>query len=174
MDTQSFDRILLRSVFCCMASDGHMDKKELELIKTMCADSPLFQNFDINSEINSLVCEINQKNKDFISEYFTLLNNANLSENEELMLIDFAIRTIQADDKVEYSEVKFFQNIRHRLKISDETALEKYPDYEVFFIEDIVTESYLDKISSDYLDNIQLSGFEDINFDVNELENDSE
>ena len=45
MDTITFDKLLLKTVFCCMASDGNIDKREIALIKSMCEKSPLFKDF---------------------------------------------------------------------------------------------------------------------------------
>ena len=109
MDTISFDKLLLKSAFGCMASDGHIDNREIALIKSMCEKSPLFKDFNFQEEINSLVSKINTKNKEFISYYFDLLEKSTLTEKEELTLIDFAIQTIKADEQIEYSEIKFFK-----------------------------------------------------------------
>ncbi len=103
-----------------MASDGHIDDREIALIKSMCEKSPLFKDFNFQEEINFLVNKINTRGKEFISYYFDLLDKTTLTEKEELTLIDFAIQTIKADEQIEYSEIKFFKNIRHRLKVNDE------------------------------------------------------
>ncbi len=169
MDTISFDKLLIKSAFCCMASDGHIDNREIALIKTMCEKSPLFQNFNFQDEINNLLNKINTRGKEFISYYFDLLGKSNLSEKEELTLIDFAIQTIKADDQIEYAEIKFFKNIRHRLKVSDETILKVYPDIEQFLEQDIITESFIDKITNQYLDSAELPQFELISIDTNSL-----
>ena len=73
METISFDKLLLKTAFCCMASDGNIDKREIALIKTMCSNSPLFKDFNFQEEINSLVNKINTRGKEFISYYFDLL-----------------------------------------------------------------------------------------------------
>jgi uncharacterized tellurite resistance protein B-like protein len=169
MDPITFDKLLLKTAFCCMASDGHIDNREIALIKTMCEKSPLFQNFNFQDEINNLLNKINTRGKEFISYYFDLLGKSNLSEKEELTLIDFAIQTIKADDQIEYAEIKFFKNIRHRLKVSDETILTVYPDIEQFLEQDIITESFLDKITNQYLDAAELPQFELISIDTNSL-----
>lgn len=160
MGTITFDELLLKTAFCCMASDGHIDQREIELIELMCKESPLFKEFDFHEQINQLVGKINTEGKAFISSYFSLLDQSDLLEEQQLMLIDFAIKTIYADDIVEYSEIKFFKNIRHRLKISDEKILAKFPDIEQFLEEDIVTDTFLNKITSQYLDNIDLPQFD--------------
>lgn len=143
MDTITFDKLLLKTAFCCMAADGNIDKREIALIKSLCEKSPLFENFDFQSEINLLVNKINTSGKAFIQHYFDLLKTAELSEQEELTLIDFAIQTINADEQVEYSEIKFFKNIRHR------------------------SESFLDKITSQYFEATELPQFELISIDTN-------
>lgn len=167
MDTITFDKLLLQTAFCCMAADGNIDKREISLIKSMCEKSPLFENLNFQEEINQLVSKINTSGKEFIQHYFDLLKTAELSEQEELTLIDFAIQTINADEQVEYSEIKFFKNIRHRLKISDEKILAKYPDLEQYLEEDIITDSFLDKITSQYFEITELPQFDLISIDTN-------
>ena len=168
MENISFDKLLLKTAFCCMASDGNIDNREITLIKSMCEKSSLFDNFNFQEEINTLITKINTNGKEFISCYFDLLKAKSLTEQEELTLIDFAIQTIKADDVIEYSEIKFFKNIRHRLKISDENILAVYPDIEQFLEADIITESFLDKITNQYLDLAELPTFEHINLEVTE------
>ncbi len=171
MGTISFDKLLIKTAFCCMASDGNIDYREITLIKSMCEKSPLFKDFNFQEEINSLVHKINTRGKVFISQYFDLLGKSSLTEKEELTLIDFAIQIIKADEQIEYSEIKFFKNIRHRLKISDENILAVLPSIEHFLEEDIVTESFLDKITSQYLEVAELPQFELISIDTSSLDN---
>ena len=164
MDSINFKNLLFRTAFCCMASDGEIDNRELAIIKSMCEKSSLFDNFDYQTELNSLVEKINKEGKMFILRYFELLKNSSLSEEEELTLIDFAIQTILADELIEYSEIKFFKNIRLRLKVSDEKILERFadfPDMEQFLEQDIITDSsLLDKVAGQYFDVMELPQFE--------------
>lgn len=170
MDTITFDKLLLKTAFCCMASDGHIDNREIALVKSMCEKSPLFKDYNFQVEINILVDKINTRGKEFISYYFDLLGKSSLTENEELTLIDFAIQTIEADEQIEYSEIKFFKNIRHRLKVSNENILAVYPNIEQFLEEDIITESFLDKITNQYLEVAELPQFELISINTSTLD----
>lgn len=166
MDTITFNNLLLQTAFCCMAADGNIDKREIALIKSLCENSPLFEQLDIQSEINQLVSKINTSGKEFIQHYFDLLKQTQLSEQEELTLIDFATQTINADEQVEYSEIKLFKNIRHRLKVSDENILEHFPEIEDFLEEDIITDGFLDKITSQFLEATELPQFDLITIDT--------
>ena len=160
METISFDRLLLKTAFCCMASDGNIDKKEVALIKKMCEKSPVFIDFDFKKEINALVSRLNANGKDFINYYFSLLKDAELTLEEELTLIEFAVNTIKADELIEYSEIKFFKAIRHNLKLSDEKILAKHDDIEFWLEDDISTESNIDKVINQYLEVANLPQFE--------------
>lgn len=171
MDAISFDKLLFNTVFCCMAADGDIDKREISLIKSICDKSSLFSNFNFQEEINKLVEKINTSGKDYIKYYFDLLKQTQLSEEEELTLIDFAIQTINADEKIEYSEIKFFKNIRHRLKVRDSKILERFPDIEQFLEDDIITDGFLDKISNQYFQAIELPQFDLITIETQSSEN---
>jgi len=160
MEIVSFDKLLLKTAFCCMASDGIIDKREIALIKSMCEKSPLFKSFNFEEEVNNVPSNLNKEGKEFINYYFQLLKLSTLTEQEELTLIDFAINTIKADDQIEFSEIKFFKVIRLNLKISDAKVLAVYPDIEQFLEQDIITESYLEKITNKYLDTEELPQFE--------------
>jgi len=171
MDTISFDKLLLKTAFCCAASNGTIEPQEITKIKELCEKSILFKDFDFQGEINLLVNKINTRGKEFISYYFDLIKNSTLTEQEELTLIDFAIQTIRADNETDYAEIKFFKNIRHRLKICDENILAVFPDIEQFLEEDIITDSFLDKITSQYLESAELPLFELISIDTSSLDN---
>ncbi len=143
-----------------MAADGNIDNREISLIKSLCKKSPLFANINFQEEINLLVGKINSWGKSFIQYYFDLLKDAKLTEQEELTLIDFAIQTINADEQIEYSEIKFFKNIRHRLNVSDEKILARFPDIELYLEDDIITDGYLDKITSHFFEISELPQFD--------------
>lgn len=149
-----------------MASDGEIDRKELEMIKKMCADSPLFQNFDFTTEINALLEKLNNDGKGFISYYFNLLNDSKLSDQEELEILKFAIKTIHADDKVEYSEIKFFKAIKKCLEVNDDVIIENFPEIEMFLGDDIEDDNVLDSLVNKYFNSVELPKFLKIDNDL--------
>ena len=54
----------------------------------------------------------------------------------------------------EFPEITIFKNIRHRLKVSDEKILDRFPDIEQYLEDDIITDSFLDKITSQYFERL--------------------
>jgi len=152
METINFDKLLLKTAFSCMACDGDIDKREMKLIKKLHKENKTFGDIDINSELDTLLHAINNDGHQFLKNFFIELSNFELSEDNELKLIEVAIDTIKADDKIEYSEIKFFKVIRSKLKIKNEPILEKHPDFEDYLEQDIISDSYLSKLQDDFFD----------------------
>jgi uncharacterized tellurite resistance protein B-like protein len=163
-----FYKLLLKTAFCCMASDGDIDKKEVKVIQKLCIESPLFQDFDFNTEINELLDKLNNDGKAFLNYYFNILNEAKLSDIEELEILKFAINTIHADEKVEYSEIKFFKAITKCLEVNDEIIIQNFPEMEMFLGDDIEEDNVLDILVGKYFNSVELPKFSAIISDLSE------
>ena len=129
--------LYLKTIFCCMACDGEIAKEEVDMVKRLGAEYDIFANVDIEAYLNIWIIAINKNGASFLKNYLNELSEANLSLSEQLFVIDFAIKTIEADERIEYSEIKFFKKVRRRLSISDEKILEKYPNKEDYLLPDI-------------------------------------
>lgn len=164
MEQISFNKLLLKTAFSCMACDGDIDPREVELIKKLHTEKKLFGDIDLFSEIEKHRISLNENNGHFIRSYFNELNSSKLSKEDELKLIEVAIDTIKSDDKIEYSEVKFFKVIRSKLKIENDQILAKHPDFEEYLEQDIISESYLARIQDDFFDTQVSPVFELISF----------
>lgn len=148
-----------------MASDGHIDSREVKMIELLCSKSDWFKNFDFKQEINHLIEAINAGGVSFIQTFLDDLENVSLSEIEEKEVLDFAIKTIYADEKIEYSEVKFFKTIRHRLNISDDSIRQFFPELDDNFIEvDIKTDTLLEDLTKQFLETAVIPEFDIIEF----------
>ena len=152
METLHFNKLLLKTAFSCMACDGDIDKREVKLIKQLQKERKTFGEIDINAELDTLLLAINKDGQQFLKDYFNELTTTELTEANELKLIEVAIDTIKADDKVEYSEIKFFKVIRSKLNIANEPILEKHPDFEDYLEQDIITASYIARLQDDFFD----------------------
>ncbi|MEO6681871.1 MAG: hypothetical protein ABIN48_03510 [Ginsengibacter sp.] len=160
MEIINFNSLLLKTAFSCMACDGHIDKRELKLIKKMHVDNNYFGEMNIDSELNILLTEINKDGHLFLKNFLKKLTSVELSENEEIKLIEAAIETIKSDEKVEYSEIKFFKVIRSKLKIGNVAILSKHPDFEEYLEQDILSDSYLSRLQDNFFDTQVLPKFE--------------
>ena len=129
--------LLLKTAFCCMACDGDIAADEIDLLKEFAEKDDSWKGFDIQTAVNKGIVEINERGVAYLGDYLKEVANADLDDEDSLKLIDIAIRMIEADKKVEYSEVKFFKRIREVLKVSDEKLFQTFPDKEDYFLPDI-------------------------------------
>ncbi|MBO4464027.1 MAG: TerB family tellurite resistance protein [Prevotella sp.] len=152
--------LLLRTAFACMSCDGDIASEEVELIKQMSKEKQLFGEVDIDKELDELVSEINLKGKGFLKQYLQSLAEESLTEEQELKVADVAVQTIRADNRIEYSEIKFFKVLRSNLKIvSDETLLEKIDGIDENYLAQDIQADYL-QMYDDYFSTIELPKFE--------------
>jgi hypothetical protein len=159
---KKFDELLLKTAFCCMASDGEIAQEEIDTIQKLCQREEMLKKMDFQNEIKRFVEEINKQGMQFIKNYLDELEKTSLTEPENINLLNIVFEVIFADGKVEYSEVKFFRNIRIRLSISDE-AIEKNfantPDLDIFLAKDIVDHLSVEKVTQQYFSSIEIPQF---------------
>lgn len=155
MNRIDFERILLKTAFCCMASDAKIAKEEISTIKLLSQKLIELNKVNIESEIMIIVQELNNKGTKFIKDHLEHLSQLALDENEKIEVIDFAIEVIKSDNELDYSEIKLLKNIKARLKIDDKVITDKYPEFEMFFENDIDLEEN-DLFSFDFINTLNI------------------
>lgn len=119
-----------------MTSDGDVAEDEINFIKSITNESNLVPNLNVQILIEQYVREFNSSPKDFLLNYLSELQNSNLKKTDELKVIELAIKTIESDNIIKYSEIKFFKLVRSNLSLTDEDILKVYPDIEEFLLPD--------------------------------------
>ena len=128
--------LYLKTLLCCSACDGEIAPEEVDLIRSLIAKNEIFDGIEAESAINDLISELNDDGLKFIKEYLDAIRKSELDKKEQLLIIRLAIDMIEADNKIVYSEVKFFKRIRNNLTISDEDILEAYPINDEYLLPD--------------------------------------
>ncbi|WP_455943834.1 TerB family tellurite resistance protein [Leyella stercorea] len=131
------EELYLKTIFCCIACDGNIATEEVDMVRDLCAKDKIFHNLDSEEYLNSWITEINEQGGVFLQTYLKEINSVELNKQEQLLLVSLAIKVIEADNSIEYAEVKFFKKIRSKLTISDEAILAEHPDKEDFLLPDI-------------------------------------
>lgn len=165
MEKSTFEQLLLKTAFSFMACDGDIDPSEVDLIRTMANEKNMFGEIDVNEAMNRMVKEINELGGQFLRNFFTELTAAELTEPEQLQLVEVAIDTIYADNKVEYSEIKFFKIVKSKLTLDADDIMDHMAhieDIEDFVEQDIISPSYIANLTEDYLGSFGTNQFDDI------------
>ncbi len=167
MEEKNFNYFLLKTAFAVMACDGDIDKKEIEKIKSLAKNENFFGDINIAEELSRMLSELKKKGKKFFQDYFSQIEKSEFSKDEELKIVEISIAIINADEKVEYNEIKFFKVIRSSLKLSNEEILEKMPEIEEFLEDDILSKSYISKLKYNYFNFLELPTLKIIDIDFN-------
>ncbi|MCV9387742.1 tellurite resistance TerB family protein [Reichenbachiella ulvae] len=159
----NFPSIAFKTAFSFMTCDGHIDKNEIALIRKLAAESELFGNINVDEELEFLIEVINRLGMGFLKDYFKVLKNAHLTQDQELTLVQVAMDTLNADARVDYNEIKFFRIFRTLLTISDDQIRERIPSISEDFLEtDIFSKAYLDQLFDDYFEHASIPVFSKI------------
>ena len=118
---EEFNKILLLTSVCCMACDGEIAKEEIDTLKKLSQEQKLFgDSKDANQFLSSIMDSLSKYGYVFVKSYLELLEKTDFSEKEAIQILDVATKTIYADERIEYDEIKFFKTIRHKLNVSDD------------------------------------------------------
>jgi uncharacterized tellurite resistance protein B-like protein len=127
MKIEAFQDLLLKSAVSVIACDGSIDETEISEIRDMAENEIYFMGYAFEEPLAINLNYFKEKGKEAINEYFKEVANANLNENQELLLIEVLIRAIESDERVEPNEIKFLQMVKSKLKTSEETIITKFP-----------------------------------------------
>lgn len=146
----NINEIYLLTAFVCSACDGDIAVEELAYVKDLAKDTDIFGDIEVENRLNIYVQQINKEGITFINRFVRDLANSELTEKQQLKVVEIAIKMIEADGKIEYSEVKFFKKLRPSLSISDEAILAKMPDIEDFLLPDLIVREFEFELASDF------------------------
>lgn len=154
MESIEFKKILFKTAFCVMACDGHIDDREIEEMKEIDLNTSYFKDVDLSSELDFLVKEVKTEGKKIVKGLLHTLRTTKLSIIQELLILEVAIRMINADDKVDENEIKFLNLLRSKLDVENEIIRDRFgniPNLVHMNYDNLETE---EKAHSDFLGNI--------------------
>jgi len=143
MDKTEFKKLLFKVAFCTMACDGQIHEKEVEELKIMDTNTSFFEAIDLSDELSSLLEALNSKGTKVLEELFENVSKSELNTIQELIILEVALRIINADEKIDDNEIKFIKILRSKLKVHNETIIDRFGH--VSFLHDV-----------DYSQNIKL------------------
>ena len=132
----SFNNILFLTSFCCMAIDGDIAKEELKQLQSFAEEDKLFGEINVEEEYSKCLNVLKQIGADFVKSYLEAIEQIDFSDNEKYQLLEVAVKTIYADEKIEYNEIKFFKSLCNRLNLSKESIIENVANVEEYWLED--------------------------------------
>lgn len=126
MEKKEFKKILFKVAFCTMACDGNIDSREVEELKSMDKNTSFFDDVDLSDELDQLVKDFKSKGTKVIEELFLDLKQTKLNPIQELIVLEVALRIINADEKHDENEIRFIHFLRSKLELHDEIIIDRF------------------------------------------------
>lgn len=142
--------LFLKTAFCCMACDGNIADEEVRIIKEQSKKNDFLNNLDIENLLNVYISSINSEGISFLKSYLNEVRDNNFTNDEKVQLLKIAIDIIEADNEVQYSEVKFFKEIFNCLNVPEDLIEKEFPDKEIYFLPDIAQQDYEFVLNSNF------------------------
>ena len=156
MDKNKFKKILFKVAFCTMACDGHIDDREIEELQIMDKKTSFFEAIDLSEELKQLIKDLDKKGTKVIEELFVCLRETKLNPIQELLVLEVALRIINADGKHDENEVKFIHLLRSKLKLHDETINDRFGDLDILYTNEYSKNIVSGKTEIEFADNFKL------------------
>ncbi|MCS6903800.1 MAG: TerB family tellurite resistance protein [Bacteroidia bacterium] len=161
MKNSEFRKLLFKSAFYLTACDGNIAESEVAEIKDLCLNSPYFIGLEYEAELQTSLKSLKQHGAKAIDDFIQVLKESDLSEKQELQLIEVLVRMIHADNKVDESELIFMQKIKKTLKhLNDEQLIINFPRHLDLLID---LGKYDNQEFKNQLDSVDLSAFNNLN-----------
>lgn len=156
MDKSEFKKILFKVAFCTMACDGHIDDREVEELRIMDKNTSFFEAIDLSDELEQLIKDLKNKGTKVIEELFVCLRETKLNPIQELLVLEIALRILNADDKHDENEVKFIRLLRSKLELHDETINDRFGELDILHTNEYSRNIVAGKTAIEFAESINL------------------
>jgi len=126
MEKKNFRELLFKVAFCSMACDGHIDQREIDELKVMDQKASFFESINLSDELTQLLDDFKDKGTKVIEELFVFLRETKLNPIQELLVLEVALRIINADNVHDENERRFIHLLRSKLELHDSTINDRF------------------------------------------------
>ena len=156
MDKNEFKKILFKVAFCTMACDGHIDDREVEELKLMDKNTSFFEAVDLSDELEQLINDLKNKGTKVIEELFVCLRETKLNPIQELLVLEVALRIINADNKHNENEIKFIHLLRSKFELHDETINDRFGELDILYTNEYSRNIVAGKTEIEFAESVKL------------------
>lgn len=162
MEKTEFKKLLFKVAFCTMACDGHIHDKEIAELKVMDKRTSFFEAIDLSDELSQLIDDFKGKGAKVVEELFISLRETKLNPIQELIVLEVALRIINADEEHDENEIRFLHLLRSKLELHDQTIIDRFGELDILHTNEYSRNIVVGKSAKEFADSINLPEFADI------------
>ena len=156
MEQEIFKKILFKVAFCAMACDGHIDDLEIKELHLIDKKTSYFAAIDLSQELEHLIDDFKNKGIQVIEELFHYLRETKLNTIQELLVLEVALRIVNADDKHDENEIKFVNLLRSKLELHDETINDRFGKLSILRTNEYSKNITIGKIGIEHIETMKI------------------
>ena len=156
MDKNKFKKILFRVAFCTMACDGRIEDREIEELQIMDKKTSFFEAIDLSEELKQLIKDLDKKGTKVIEELFSCLRETKLNPIQELLVLEVALRIINADGEHDENELQFIHLLRSKLELHDETINDRFGKLDILYTNEYSKNIVAGKTEIEFAESVKL------------------
>lgn len=126
MEQMEFKKLLLESALYLMSCDSEIADVEINEIKEIANKTTYFGGLDINTELNNLLPHFRKSGEIINDKYYHNLKTSDLSEVQELLLLEIILRITYSDQKLHENEIEFIRSVRSYFSVPDDVLIERF------------------------------------------------
>lgn len=128
MKNSEFKNVLFKAAFAVIACDGSIAGVELQEFKYLLEHSLYFVGLEADTELESAKKALQSKGIGYINDFFAVLAVSELSEKQEISLLEVLIKMVEADSNIDNNELIFLQKVKKQLKnLNEEKIILNFP-----------------------------------------------
>jgi uncharacterized tellurite resistance protein B-like protein len=135
MRTEDFQNLLLESAISVMGCDGSINESEIHEIRQIAENEIYFMGFEYEPVFKSHLKSLKANGSKAINDFLNRLEGLSLNKQQEFLLLEVLIRTIESDQVIDDNEIKFLQLVKSKLNVSEEEIITKFPEQLAYLID---------------------------------------
>ena len=156
MEKEIFKKILFKVAFCAMACDGYIDDLEIKELHLIDKKTSYFASIDLSQELEQLINDFKSKGTKVIEDLFKHLRETTLNTIQELLILEVALRIVNADDKHDENEIKFINLLRSKLELHDETINDRFGKLSILRTNEYSKNITIGKIEIEHIETMKI------------------
>ena len=131
MEHKEFIEVLLEIAFASMVCDGDIAPEEEKYLRNIEKSDFYLKEFDMSKKLDKLNTNWALHGLNLCEKILNSTYNLDLSENQKIVILDFAIGIVRSDGIMQQAEIKFVNTLMRNIKISVDIVEMRYGNWSI-------------------------------------------
>ena len=131
MERKEFVEILLDIAFASMVCDGDIAPEEEKYLRNIEQSDFYLKEFDMSEKLDKLTSDWELHGLSLCERILNSVYKNKFSEDQKLVIMDFAIGIVRADGIMEQSEIQFINSLMRNIKVSNELVEMRFGNWSI-------------------------------------------